>query len=54
LAVAVGAAVSAWRVATYHQASGFMSAAVSLLGPGLIALASVYVFAWLGWALDID
>jgi hypothetical protein len=53
-ALAVDLGVAAWRSATAsgaHQPGYFF---LSLVWPGVLVVLAVYVFAWLGWALEID
>jgi hypothetical protein len=53
LAIVADAGVSAWRAVNASAAAepGFFL--LSLVWPGVSVLLAVYVFAWLGWALDI-
>jgi len=54
LAVAADAAVSAWRTVSSGGAAQSAHFVHALVWPGIGVLVAVYVFAWLGWALDID
>lgn len=54
LAVAADAAVAAWRTVSGGGAAQPAYFVHSLVWPGIGVLAAVYLFAWLGWALDID
>ncbi|MGI8552488.1 MAG: hypothetical protein ACR2PL_17120 [Dehalococcoidia bacterium] len=53
-ALIIDAAISAWRSVsnqTAHQPAYFL---IGLLWPGFVVVLVVYLFAWLGWALEID
>jgi hypothetical protein len=54
LAVLADAAVSGWRTASHVAGARAGFFFIGLLWPGLLIFAAVYLFAWLGWALDID
>jgi hypothetical protein len=54
VAFAAACAVVAWQLAAASGSHGPSTALRLLLWPGAVVFLSVYVFAWLGWALDID
>lgn len=54
LAFAVDLGVSGWRTTTSAGVHGPGFFLLSLVWPGVAVLLAVYVFAWLGWALEID
>lgn len=54
LAFAGDAALAGWRVASHGPPTHATFFLRSLLWPGGGVLVAVYIFAWLGWALDID
>lgn len=54
LAFAAAAGVAAWRSVSQPGAQEPAYFLQGLLWPGAAIFAAVYVFAWLGWALEID
>jgi hypothetical protein len=54
LAALAAGAVTAWRLVSGTSPLTGATHLAALLSPGLIAFIAVYLFAWLGWALDID
>lgn len=48
------AGTAGWRAVSTGAASEPSFILISLIWPGLGVFVAVYVFAWLGWALDID
>ena len=54
LGLVADAAVAAWRGVSDAGAPEPRFFLLGLLWPGLAVFIAVYVFAWLGWALDID
>lgn len=48
------AATASWRAVSTSATREPSFILMSLLWPGLGVFLAVYVFAWLGWALDID
>jgi hypothetical protein len=54
LAIVIGFAVTVWRVVGLRTAVESPLSIAQVLWPGVAAVVAVYIFAWLGWALDID
>ena len=54
LAAIAGAAALAWRAVSAAAGITFQTILQGLIWPGLAVGLAVYLFAWLGWALDID
>ena len=53
MAFVAACAVAGWQIVAGGAAAAPMAVLRALLWPGLAVFFAVYLFAWLGWALDL-